>query len=112
DPELVYDEASQNWKIGPIDWDEFWRVVKGNGACNRERLAARLDTHAAGEWVRVAAAAFAAKQSRADSASEPAYRKGLALRDDNERHHPGDGEHAAGQPVAAAGGVRPATRWR
>jgi ring-1,2-phenylacetyl-CoA epoxidase subunit PaaA len=63
DPELRYDEATQNWLIGPIDWDEFWRVVRGNGPCNRERLAARRDAHDAGEWVRVAAAAYARKQA-------------------------------------------------
>src|SRR4249919_3964727 len=27
DPDLAYDEASENWKFGAIDWDEFWRVV-------------------------------------------------------------------------------------
>jgi len=69
DPALRYDEASGNWLIGPIDWDEFWRVVKGDGPCNRERLAARREAHADGEWVRVAAAAHAAKQQRpADAA--------------------------------------------
>jgi ring-1,2-phenylacetyl-CoA epoxidase subunit PaaA len=72
DPELAYDEATQNWKIGPIDWDEFWRVVKGNGPCNRERLAARNAAHADGEWVRVAATAYAAKRAGADSTSEAA----------------------------------------
>ena len=46
----------------PIDWDEFWRVVKGDGPCNRERLAARRKAHDDGAWVRVAAAAYAAKR--------------------------------------------------
>jgi ring-1,2-phenylacetyl-CoA epoxidase subunit PaaA len=64
DPALRYDEASGNWIIGPIDWDEFWRVVRGNGPCNRERLAARVKAHADGEWVRVAAAAYTAKRER------------------------------------------------
>jgi len=70
DPDLQYDEASENWKFGAIDWDEFWRVVKGDGPCNRERLAARNKAHDDGEWVRVAAAAHAAK--RKPSASEAA----------------------------------------
>src|SRR6185437_9316918 len=69
DPALRYDEASGNWLNGPIDWDEFWRVVKGDGPCNRERLAARREAHADGEWVRVAAAAHAAKQQRPADAS-------------------------------------------
>jgi ring-1,2-phenylacetyl-CoA epoxidase subunit PaaA len=70
DPVLHFNEQTENWDFGPIDWDEFWRVVKGDGPCNRERLAARRDAHAEGEWVRVAAAAYAAKHSR--SATEAA----------------------------------------
>ncbi len=65
DPDLVFDARTENWEIGPIDWDEFWRVVKGDGPCNRERLAARRAAHDEGEWVRVAAAAHAAKHSDA-----------------------------------------------
>jgi len=65
DPDLRFDEASGNWVSGPIDWDEFWRVVKGNGPCNRERLAARRAAHADGAWVREAAMAHAAKQRTA-----------------------------------------------
>ena len=64
DPALEYDEATGNWKFGSIDWDEFWRVVKGEGPCNRERLAARRAAHAEGEWVRRAASAYADKQRR------------------------------------------------
>jgi ring-1,2-phenylacetyl-CoA epoxidase subunit PaaA len=72
DPQLAFDEATQNWKIGPIDWEEFWRVVRGNGPCNRERITARRDAHEDGEWVRVAAAAYAEKRSRSESTSEAA----------------------------------------
>src|SRR5690349_15298772 len=67
DPALEYDEQTENWKFGPIDWDEFWRVVKGDGPCNRERLAARRKAHADGEWVRAAATAHAAKRRTATS---------------------------------------------
>jgi ring-1,2-phenylacetyl-CoA epoxidase subunit PaaA len=63
DPALRYDEAAQQWRIGPIDWDEFWRVVGGEGPCNRERLAARRDAHADGQWVREALSAYARKQA-------------------------------------------------
>jgi ring-1,2-phenylacetyl-CoA epoxidase subunit PaaA len=69
DPELELDDATGNWKFGPIDWDEFQRVIRGDGPCNRERLAARRKAHEDGEWVRVAAAAHAAKQSRAAEAA-------------------------------------------
>jgi ring-1,2-phenylacetyl-CoA epoxidase subunit PaaA len=61
DPELQLDEATGDWKFGKIDWDEFWRVVKGDGPCNRERLAARRKAHADGAWVREAALAHAEK---------------------------------------------------
>jgi ring-1,2-phenylacetyl-CoA epoxidase subunit PaaA len=65
DPDLRYNEETQNWDFGPIDWDEFWRVVKGDGPCNADRLAARNKAHEEGEWVRKAATAYAAKQSAA-----------------------------------------------
>jgi ring-1,2-phenylacetyl-CoA epoxidase subunit PaaA len=61
DPEMTQD-ADGHWKHGPIDWDEFKRVLAGNGPCNRDRLAARRKAHADGAWVRDAAAAYAAKR--------------------------------------------------
>ncbi|GMV09375.1 MAG: phenylacetate-CoA oxygenase subunit PaaA [Gemmatimonadota bacterium] len=65
DPVLRYDEATGNWVHGEIDWAEFWAVVKGDGPCNRERVAARRAAHEAGAWVREAAEAHAAKQRAA-----------------------------------------------
>jgi len=65
DPDLKFDEASGNWLIGPIDWSEFYQVIKGNGPCNRERLTARRKAHEEGRWVREAAAAHAAKHEPA-----------------------------------------------
>jgi ring-1,2-phenylacetyl-CoA epoxidase subunit PaaA len=62
DPDLHYDEESGHWIYGDIDWDEFWRVVKGDGPCNAERMAARRKAHEDGRWVREAVAAYAAKQ--------------------------------------------------
>lgn len=59
DPDLHFDEASKNWRTGPIDWDEFWAVLKGNGPANAERMATRRQAHADGQWVREAAAAYA-----------------------------------------------------
>ena len=63
DPALKRNETTGNWDSSEIDWDEFWRVVKGDGPCNRERLAARRKAHADGEWVRAAAEAYAAKHA-------------------------------------------------
>lgn len=64
DPELGYDEVSGHWRFGEIPWDEFWRVVKGDGPCNAERLEARRQAHADGAWVREAALAYARAQER------------------------------------------------
>ena len=63
DPDLRWNEERQHYDFGTIDWDEFWRVVGGEGPCNRERLAARVNAWNEGEWVREAALAHAAKQS-------------------------------------------------
>ncbi len=61
DPELRWNEARQHFDFGAIDWDEFRRVVGGDGPCNRERLADRVDAWDDGAWVREAALAHAAK---------------------------------------------------
>ncbi|HUR14462.1 MAG TPA: 1,2-phenylacetyl-CoA epoxidase subunit PaaA [Mycobacteriales bacterium] len=47
---------------GELDWDEFQRVMRGDGPCNRQRMAFRLKAHEDGAWVREAAAAYAAKR--------------------------------------------------
>jgi len=62
DPQLAYDGATGHWLFGEIDWEEFRRVLAGNGPCNRERLAARRKAHAYGAWVEEAALAYAAKR--------------------------------------------------
>jgi len=62
DPAMRYNVATGHWDTGPIDWDEFRRVLSGDGPCNRERLAARRRAHEQGAWVREAALAYAAKQ--------------------------------------------------
>jgi ring-1,2-phenylacetyl-CoA epoxidase subunit PaaA len=67
DPALQYDETTGHWRFGEIDWEEFRRVLAGDGPCNRERLAARRQAHDDGAWVREAALAYAAKQ-RAEAA--------------------------------------------
>ena len=114
DPELRFDEATGHWEFGAIDWDEFRRVLAGDGPCNRERLAARRHAHEDGAWVREAALAYAAKQQAARAArggltmTEPATplwevfiraRTGLAHR------HVGS-VHAADATNGVAGGAR------
>jgi ring-1,2-phenylacetyl-CoA epoxidase subunit PaaA len=63
DSALHFNEATQHYDIGPIDWREFHAVLKGHGPCNRERLEARRAAYEGGEWVREAAAAHARKQA-------------------------------------------------
>jgi len=62
DKDLRWNETTQHYEIGAIDWNEFNAVVKGNGPCNRERLEARRAAHDSGRWVREAAAAYADKE--------------------------------------------------
>ena len=62
DPELNWNEVRGAHDHGPIDWDEFWRVIAGDGACNQERLGARVQAWDNGAWVREAALAHARKQ--------------------------------------------------
>jgi len=64
DPELKWNEETGHYDFGEIDWDEFWSVVKGNGLCNRDRLADRQAAHDNGAWVREAANAHAEKQAK------------------------------------------------
>ena len=68
DPDLRFDEASGHWMFGEIDWEEFRRVLAGDGPCNRERLATRRRAHEDGAWVREAALAHAAKQRSTERA--------------------------------------------
>jgi ring-1,2-phenylacetyl-CoA epoxidase subunit PaaA len=68
DPLLKWNEQRGHYDFGPIDWDEFWRVVGGDGPCNRERLAERVQAWEEGEWVREAALAHARKQSMKEAA--------------------------------------------
>ena len=62
DPDLKWNEEKNGYDFGEIDWDEFWRVVKGNGPCNKERLDARRNAWEEGAWVREAATAYANKK--------------------------------------------------
>jgi len=63
DPDLKWNEERKHYDFGEINWEEFWNVVKGNGPCNRQRLAARNKAHEEGEWVRKAALAYAEKKA-------------------------------------------------
>jgi ring-1,2-phenylacetyl-CoA epoxidase subunit PaaA len=62
DPDLRFDPESEHHCFGEIDWAEFHEVLRGNGPCNRQRMATRRAAHAEGAWVREAAESHAAKQ--------------------------------------------------
>ena len=53
DPDLKKNEDG-TWTYSDHDWDEFWAVVKGNGPCNKERIAVRRMAEERGRWVREA----------------------------------------------------------
>ena len=62
DKDLMWNEAKGQYDFGAIDWVEFMNVVKGNGPCNQQRVAARVKAHEDGAWVREAASAYAEKR--------------------------------------------------
>lgn len=64
DPDLKWNEERGHYDFGQIDWEEFNRVVAGNGPCNKKRIAHHIKAHEEGAWVREAAMAYAAKQAR------------------------------------------------
>ena len=64
DADLTWNEGRGHYDFGPINWDEFYQVIQGNGPCNKERLGARVSAHEEGAWVRDAAKAFAEKEAK------------------------------------------------
>ncbi len=68
DPDLKWNEERGHYDYGEIDWEEFGNVIKGNGPCNKQRIAAHIKAHEDGAWVREAAAAYAEKQQNKDVA--------------------------------------------
>jgi len=63
DPDLKWNAERGHYDFGQIDWDEFARVVRGEGPCNRQRIQHRQAAHEDGAWVREAAAAYARKHT-------------------------------------------------
>lgn len=68
DPQLRWNAERGHHDFGPVDWDEFARVVAGQGPCNVERLARRRAALEEGAWVREAAVAYAAKHPQGEAA--------------------------------------------
>ena len=63
DEDLRWNAERGHYDFGPIDWDEFARVIRGDGPCNAERLRRRIQAHEDGAWIREAAQAYAGKHA-------------------------------------------------
>ncbi len=70
DPDLRWNETKGGYDFSEPDWSEFFEVIKGNGPCNRERLAARNKAWDEGKWVRDAMLAHARKKRAAKMVAE------------------------------------------
>jgi ring-1,2-phenylacetyl-CoA epoxidase subunit PaaA len=64
DPALRFNEKTQHWDFGDIDWSEFKRVIAGDGPCNRQRMKQMRAKHENSAWVREAAVAYANKRAQ------------------------------------------------
>jgi ring-1,2-phenylacetyl-CoA epoxidase subunit PaaA len=62
DPDLKWNEAKQCYDHGEINWDEFKRVINGQGPCNKQRMDHHIRVHNEGAWVREAAETYKSKQ--------------------------------------------------
>lgn len=62
DSELRWNEARGGYDFGPIEWEEFFAVVRGEGPCAKERIEARRKAWDDGAWVREAADAHEVKR--------------------------------------------------
>src|SRR6185369_16212477 len=51
DKGMKWNEEKKGYDFSAPNWDEFYNVIKGNGPCNKERLAARNKAHENGRWV-------------------------------------------------------------
>lgn len=54
DKKLRKNSETKKWMYTEPDWDEFKRVINGDGPCNAERLAVRRMAEQRGRWVRKA----------------------------------------------------------
>lgn len=72
DKDLKWNEEKNSYDFGEMNWGEFYNVIKGNGPCNKQRIAHHVKAHEEGAWVREAANAYAEKQRKRKQASTAA----------------------------------------
>lgn len=63
DEQLVFNEETGQHIFTEPEWDEFNRVLKGDGPCNTERLEVRAKAWEDGTWVRDGMMAHAEKRA-------------------------------------------------
>lgn len=61
DPDLGYDDGSQQWLIGTIDWEPLIATMRNGGPDSARRIASAARNHADTAWVRQALDAVAAR---------------------------------------------------
>ncbi len=70
DENLKWNEEKGGYDFSEPDWEEFFEVIKGNGPCNTDRLAARNKAWDDGAWVREGLMAHAEKKRARKMAAE------------------------------------------
>ncbi len=70
DPDLKWNEDTGHYDFTDPDWSEFFAVLKGNGPCNADRMAARRKAWNDGTWVREGLLAHARKKAARAQAAE------------------------------------------
>ncbi|MEL0438125.1 1,2-phenylacetyl-CoA epoxidase subunit PaaA [Phycobacter sp. K97] len=70
DPNIKWNEERGHYDYTDPDWSEFFDVIKGNGPCNTDRLAARNTAWKDGAWVRDGLLAHAQKKAARKHAAE------------------------------------------
>ncbi len=70
DETLKWNDEKGGYDFAEPDWSEFFEVIKGNGPCNAERLAARNKAWDDGAWVRDGLMAHAEKRASRKVAAE------------------------------------------
>ncbi len=70
DPGIKWNEDRGHYDYTDPDWSEFFDVIKGNGPCNVDRLAARNKAWDDGAWVRDGLLEHARKKAAREHAAE------------------------------------------
>ena len=70
DENLAWNDDKQGYDFSEPDWSEFYDVLKGNGPCSVDRMAARNKAWDDGAWVREGMLAHAEKKRKAKVAAE------------------------------------------